>query len=119
MINDTYKIKLYYKNGNLCFEGKVMLSENEEDIIFGAVYHRNGNLYYKGNFLDGSPSDFECTLHYEIGNIRYQGPIEDGKVPKPLTCSKNFKVHVGKFCVKKFSSSKALYRCFGGFISKI
>lgn len=110
VINDTYKIKLYYKNGNLCFEGKVMINENEEDIIFGSVYHRNGKLYYKGNFLDGSPSDFECTLYYEIGGIRYQGPIEEGKVPKPLICSKTFKVHVGKFCVKKFLESEESWK---------
>ena len=102
LINKTFKVKLYYKTGNLCFDGKMLINDSEEDIIFGSIYHRNGQLFYTGNFYEGSPSDFECTLYYETGEIRYQGPIEEGKVPKPFSCLSKYQIHVGTFSVKSF-----------------
>jgi antitoxin component YwqK of YwqJK toxin-antitoxin module len=95
-------LRLWYSNGNLCFDGKAILAAEKQDIIRGSLYYQNGQLFYSGGFDKKWPCDVDCILYYENGKIRYQGPIgKSGEVPKPKLASA-WHIPVASFDISKF-----------------
>jgi len=68
------KCQVYYKNGNLKFEGN-MVKGNAEG--YGKGIYEDGE-YYLGEWKNGKPNG-KGKQYYKNGNLKYEGDFVDGE----------------------------------------
>jgi len=69
------KGKIYYKNGNLSYEGDFLDNKAEG---YGKMIYEDGE-YYIGEFKNGKLNG-NGKMYYKKGNLKYEGNYVDGKM---------------------------------------
>ena len=73
-IGNQKKIKEYYNNGKLEFEGKYFNGKRKN----GKEFHYNGNLKFEGNYINGIRK--KGKEYYYNGDIKFEGEYKNGKI---------------------------------------